>query len=422
LGDLLEMHTADDPKADARKHWDAMRGGVKVQLASEKFAAGRLEEAGKTVEEAIATAPDNAEAYVLAARIELESGDLAKAKEALAIAETLPGPRAELHYLAGVVAERGGDLDGALLRYSAASSEDPQNPDYLLAEAETLVTLDRHVEAAELLASRASDFDGCAPLHMLTARLSQMLGLRGPAVVACREVLRLCEDDPRSAAEVGQVLAWAGHHEEAIGVLQPLAAADSTTPAENSREDALTPDALHALAKAYFETHRWQQARHILKRIMRQDQRDVVAWCLFARAALMERDREAAAEAMRTVNANVSPTADTLLLAAHIALEQGDLAGAMELAGRAIAEDERSVAAHCLLGHVFERAGRFDEARRAYAVALTIDPDSSTVRRLLSRVSGDPAHVLRKLNDAPVRAGVVANRSCKIVPVRSEEP
>lgn len=118
---IWRKHFSNSRQAEAEQHWNGMRGDIQVQLAENHFAAGRLDETEKVLEQAAALTPDNVRVFVLATKLHLERGDLAKARTAIGRAAALPGAGAEVEYLAGIVAERYGDLPMALEYYTSAS-------------------------------------------------------------------------------------------------------------------------------------------------------------------------------------------------------------------------------------------------------------------------------------------------------------
>ncbi|HVP11662.1 MAG TPA: tetratricopeptide repeat protein [Phycisphaerae bacterium] len=388
---IWEKHFSNSRKADAKRHWNDVRGDIQLQLAENHFEAGRLDEAEKVLEQALALAPDNARVYVLATRLHLEKGDLAKARIAISRAAALPGDGAEVEYLAGIVAQRYGDLEMALEHYAAAAIQEPQVAVYVLAQAETLVSLDKPIEAMELIESRLEDFDGNAAMRMLAAHLNETFGLRGPAVEYAREALRIQKGDAGLAAEAGRIMVWAGQYEEAIAVLTPLVESASmggglTGQTNVGPANSVSPSVMRDLARACLAVRRWREAQWALKPLMARDETDVAGWCMYAQAALMLGDLDAAAETIRTLHAGTAPTPESLLLAAHIALSRGDHAGAYANASQAVQMDGQFATAFCLLGRACEGLGRGQEARQAYVKAMALEPESPVAETLLNRL------------------------------------
>lgn len=386
---LLEKHLTPNRQAQAKQHWDAVRGGIQLQLAENHFKAGRLADAEKALEQAINLDPGSSKAHLMAAKLHLERGDLAKAQAAVEQAMALSDAGAETRYVAGIIAERYGDWETAAEHYAAAAAQAPQVAEYVLAQAELLLVLDKTIEALELIESRLDDFDGNAAMRILAAHLNQSLGLRGPAADYAREALRIAEDDQELVAETGRILVWAQRYEEAVSVLRPAVekALSAKTPAPGSPApqlaDSLAPSVLHDLARAYMAMEQYHEARWALRVVMAHDEKDAAAWCLYAQASLMSGDLDGAAEALRSLHAAVAPTAESLLLAAEVALKRGAYSEAFDAASQAVRTSPRPAAAYCLLGQACEGLGRDVDAARAYVTAHALDPESPVAGALL---------------------------------------
>jgi len=381
---MLCRNVIEEKRDEAMQRWDAVRGGVRLQLARQHLKADRLDDAEKELKKAIAATPEDSQAFLLMARLRLEQRQLAHARGAITIAVSMPHNDPEIEYFAGIVAQRYGDLHTALEHYAAAAMQAPNVAAYLLAQAETFVALDRPADALELISPRISDFDDNVAVQMLTARIYRMLGLRGPAAEHCREVLRADDADQTLRAEAGQMLVWAKQYADAISMLQPLVegyladhrrtsaltlgrtthAKPLTSAGTESSASVVTPAVAHALARAYLATGHWGEAQWALKPFMAQNHRDTVAWCLYVRAAVGLGDLDAAAEAIETLHRDNEPTAETLLLAAYVAYQRGDDTAALEAAEAALKQDKRLVTAYYFTGRVVPAADQGDRLQR----------------------------------------------------------
>lgn len=393
-GRLFDLHMANDPKAQAKARWESVRGSVKLQLAEEHLKAGRIEAAERALEEALALCPNQAKAYVLATRLRLEQGQLAEAREAITVAATLNDSDPEIPYFAGLVAQRYGDLESANDHFTAASTAAPQVAAYVLARVETLVNIDRPVDAMELLQSRLNDFDQNVSMRMLAARIYRILGLRGPAVAYCREAVRIGDEAPHLVAELGLMLVWAERYRDAVAVLAPVIepCADKTKPSEGKdieSNDPQSPSVVRSLARAYIETGEGQKAIDVLRRLLAANPDDTLSWSLCARAALMLDNVAAAEEALGRVEAKGSTTAENLVMSAYTALRRGDFTRAQSAASKALKLDGRFATAHCLAGQAAEALGETDAALASYEAVLEIDPESPIAKHRIEALGGE---------------------------------
>ena len=351
-GGLFARHMSND-RDRAQERWDGMRGDVELQVAEQHFRAGRLKEARKALQNVLAMSPRNVGAYKLATRLYIEQGELSRARESIAVALQHSVDDAEAEYLAGIVAQRYGELDSALEHYRAAQTLSPNEVEYVLAVAETWNAFDKPTKALKVVEGRLTDFDGCAAIWMLAARLCRVLDLKRPAVEYCREAHRLDQGDVWSEVEVGLTLIWAERFDEAIGILRPLVdksvAASRTAGANTQEPGPVSPSVVHALARAYMARKDWAQAREVLKPVMSENATDATAWCLYVRASLGAGDRRSAREAITKLNRRMTPTAETLLLEAYVSFWLGDYPAVSLLSRKALERDKHLRSARWLL-------------------------------------------------------------------------
>ncbi len=388
---LLSMHTEENRAAKARHRWDAVRGTVKLQLAEEHLKAGRIPEAEKALEESLAMCPDDANVYLLATRLRLDQGRLAEAREAVTVAASLSTHEPEVPYLAGVVDQRYGDLETAFEHYSHAAALAPNVADYLQAQAEVLIALDRPIDALELVQPRLRDFDQNVALRMLASRISRILGLRGPAVDYCREAARIAEKDEAISTQLGLLLTWAEQYEEAKSVLRPIV--ETRFPAELPRNSPTeteshtrSPSIVFGLARAYIETSQPEDARQLLRRLTPQERTAPLPCLLYARASIMLSDFQGAAAALEASHRRNPPTTESLVMAAFAALHLADYDGVRSAVDGVLELDADFAPAHCLRGQAAEAEGHWDEARASYEQALAVDPGSWTARSRLDAI------------------------------------
>jgi tetratricopeptide (TPR) repeat protein len=392
-GGLWSTHLSSRRKADAREHWDAIRGGVKLQLARKSLEAGRLDEAGRLIEAAVSMAPKEPEALLLLARLRLEQGRLAEARQAIAAATGLHSPDPEVPYWAGVVHERYGERERALQCYTAASEASPNHAAYLQARVEALVALDRLGDALALVQARLDDFDSNIPLRLIAARVCRELGLRGPAAEFARQAAGIDGSDSAIAAGAGTILSWAGRYDEAIRVLEPVVSRPAPADRAGRPETAPGTEVLHALATAWLEVGRNADVLRLLAPVVDGPASDIISAALYARAAIAQDNASAAEAALEAAHRGHSPTPETLLLSAWLALRRNNAGAALRLADEALRLDQASIQACCMKGQASEAVGRIREARDCYQRAIDLDPRAELPRTLLATLPEDVAEV-----------------------------
>ena len=161
-----ETPTSKQTHNAAKERWNATRSGVLYSLAKQQFETGDLDKAEKTILQAMQTSPERAEHYELAARIQLERGQLERAFRLLETAIGYDAKRADSHYLLGVVYERWQRHEAALSAYERAYELRPDDVGGLLAASDILVKLDRLDEAIQRLEEKAIYFENNAALRV----------------------------------------------------------------------------------------------------------------------------------------------------------------------------------------------------------------------------------------------------------------
>ncbi|MEL7087454.1 MAG: tetratricopeptide repeat protein, partial [Planctomycetota bacterium] len=161
---------------NADNRWKSLRSTAMLEMAKDRFDAGALDQAEKTVTEAAAIDSSNPQLHLLAGRIALERGQLERAYRLFQLSAELDAKDPDTFYYQGVVLQRWKQHDAALAAYQAAYDIDKDNPARLLAVGETLVDLDRVPVAIELLEEKKYYFDQNASLRALLGHLYRMQG------------------------------------------------------------------------------------------------------------------------------------------------------------------------------------------------------------------------------------------------------
>ena len=376
-----EMTSHQQTREQAHKHWSQVRASVKHQLASQQYNSGQVEAAISTVQEALGLDPTSLESYLLLSRALLEKGDLPSARRALLTAEGMGLESADLFYLRGVISERSRQLAEALDCYSRACALNPDQKDYLVAQAECLVALRRAEEARERIRESIDRFERDGTLETLLAEISLLLGDQDAAVAAFQRAMPLVGDDDLVAEEYGLLLFRVGRLAEAISVLQPLW--------ERTGEES-SGGVVRALAECYLEVSRPEAAGELLKAWLTEHPSDVIGWLLQTRAAVARGDvvmTRRCAEAARKL-APHDP--QTHLAHGYVCWRLGEFDGALASLERSLSLDPDNVLGHCLMGQVLVEDNRVAQARDHWRRALQIDPQSRWARGGLRKLEVPP--------------------------------
>ena len=335
---------------DAQQHWDQVRGRMKYQLARQQYDAGRPEEAARTVQEAIAMDPEFPPGYVLMTRCCLETGDLKAASATLATARDRQLQSAGLAYLQGVLSELEHDHDTALAAFQAARKLDPAQVDFIVAEAECLVAMDRAEQALQVLEAYRETDDANGTLDSLRARIAVLSGDIEMADPAYRTAVRK-SDDPWLTFDYSVFLLQRGRLEEARSLLEPLVV--------RLPEGFPEGPVVRALARCRLALGDVIPAVRELGEYLRKSPEDTEAQLLMATASVAGRKHSLALRACHVVLQQDPENTEALMLETIVHLRESRLQAADET-----------------LSHVLRINPKDEVARQTYAaVQRRIRPD-----------------------------------------------
>lgn len=355
-----------DAKLQGRQRWNQVRGRVKCQLAEQQYESGLFDAAARTVAESIALDPKQVDAYVLLALANLELGKSASAQRVLDAARRIGLTSADLIYLQGVILEQRDNYQTAVEKYAQARALDPNNVDYLVAQAECLVALNRPAAALELLDEHADRLDDDGTVSTLTAHIAALLGNVEEASKRYQRALVTCEGSRLIAEELGRLLVRAGRYEEALAVLGPLAAKSN-----GDKDDGAVR---RALATSHLAIGDAASAKHVLSDYAASHPDDTLAQLLLAKAAIATNDALTALRAVDLAQQHEPHRPELWFVRAAVRWKRGNLSAAASDLYDVLQNDPDDVEAHCLLAEVLHGRGQLTAARTHFERALEIDP------------------------------------------------
>src|SRR5580704_10051328 len=116
---------APEPHEQGNQQWNDARAGVLGSLALDQFKNGSFDKCQKTLDEALQLSPNNANLHILAAKLNVEQGQLEPAERELEQAGKLDPKNAEVDYLIGLVMQRWQQPQKAYDAYDVAATKNP---------------------------------------------------------------------------------------------------------------------------------------------------------------------------------------------------------------------------------------------------------------------------------------------------------
>jgi len=169
-------------KQAANKRWAGARAAVLGQLAFDQYKSGNFDKARQSANDALKLSPDNAQLRLLSAKIAIEQAQLEVAERELILADKADPKNAEINYFQGVIYQRWQQPEKALDAYQSACTKAPTELAYLMAQAETLVSLEREDEALALLQQKVIFFEHSAVIRDAAGQLLLRKGRTADAV------------------------------------------------------------------------------------------------------------------------------------------------------------------------------------------------------------------------------------------------
>ncbi len=355
--------------SQAQDHWKKVRAGVKVQLASQQYSAGNPEAAIATASEVIGLDPDRAEGYLILARAYLEMNRLPEAEQAIDLAESRGMGSAALKYTRGVILERRDRPEQALEAFRSARRQDATEIDYVVAEAECLVALDRLDEAELLVTDQRRQLGSDPVLSLLSGQIAALRGDEESMLLWLGRAAAAMPDDPQCVEAYGLALVRAGRYVEAARVLEGLTGAtDEAMPASVA--------AYRGLAVCQMRLGRAEKACRTLSSGLARHPGDAPALVLLARASLMMNDELTALRSLHLAQQSTPADPELWITRAALQWKRREYAAA-ELSLRRVLEIRPDdVEALCLMGEVQKALGRDESADARFRRALELDPQS----------------------------------------------
>ncbi len=366
-----------DNKKAAAAQWNGARAAVLHSLASDQFKTGNYDKARQTVVEALKMSPQNAELWILSAKLNIEQSQLEVAQQDLGRAMEFAPEKAEPYYLRGVINQRWQKLDQASADYQFASEKAPAELAYVLARAETLVAMDRSKEALGLLQEKMPYFENNPVIRDAAGQLLMQQQRYSDAVDTFRQAAMLATDDLGLKERLAKALLFNNQHREAAELLNRLTRDDRNI----GRADLYV-----MLGEACMQSDRPSEARGAFETATQINPSNAQAWQGIGKVALNANDLRRAELAIRKSVALDPADAQSQLLLGYMRMKQAKLNEAMVAFRKASALDQGDAVALCMTGYVLEQLGEQQQAMDLYAKALKLRPGDELATKLLANV------------------------------------
>jgi tetratricopeptide (TPR) repeat protein len=373
----MPTKTGIEARAAARDRMNAVTAQIHYGQAKQSFETGSFDRASREIDTAIAIYAESAEYYILRARIHLETHRLEEALDSLETAMEKDAKLAEPHYYAGIVYQRWSDDREAHESYLKAFELEPTKVQYLLAAAESLVTLGEFEQARLLIEPKLAYFEHNAALRQLQGQIALLQGQPKEAAALYSQARMLNPEDDLLLEE----LVWAQYAAELYGDCH----ASLKLLQERCKDERA--DLVHLEARCLAHLDRTTEARDLYIQLTRLRPSDVVAWSELGALCWDVGDYRRVAQCSVQIISLAPERYEGYMLQGINERHKDNLEAAAELLAQAAARAPDVALPHLLLAQTLEQKGDFDAARLAYNDALKAQPTSTEARDLLRRLN-----------------------------------
>ena len=255
-------------RRDAYSRIDKVNTQIGYSQARQAFETGQLREALELISAAVGRYDQAAEYHLLHGRVLIELHRLDEARSALEAAIAVDDQQAEAFYFLGIIYQRWSEDTQAYEHYMKACSIESSKPQYLLASAETLVSLQRYDEADALIHDHLRSFEHHPSFRHLLGQIAQLRGDLAAASRLYEEASILQPDNAQLLEELACAQFAAEEFSACLDTLQVLSARQYDFSAQ-----------LHLLnARCLVQTNRTLDARPIYKQLCKDLPHDVILW------------------------------------------------------------------------------------------------------------------------------------------------
>jgi superkiller protein 3 len=366
--------------ADAKKEWARARANVLRNLGKEQYENGSFDKCRQTLVDALKIDPDNEPLRILSARLAIEQGNLELADKELVLARRLEPKDAEADYLAGVVCQRWQRSQDALDYYRSASEKQPSELAYLLAYAETMVSMGRPDEALSLLQQKVVFFEYSATIRDAVGQLLMQKEKYHEAADMLRQASILAVEDNGIREHLAMACFYDKQYGDASELLGRVVHDDRF---------AKRVDLYLVMGECQLKLNKPRDARDSFEVASQIAPNNAAVWTGLGKAALQINDlRRADISIRRSLSINPASSEGNLLLG-YVRLKEKKLPEALAAFKKANTIDPADTVSLCMLGLVLEKMGKGDEAMKCYARALKMNPGDEMATKLLSQVQID---------------------------------
>ena len=378
-----------------RADFDRQSLDILQQVAEQQYKVGELDKCRESLKKALAVPTPYAPTHVLAARVELEGGNLDVAATQLKTALQIDGTWQK--------------FDTACDYYQQACEKNAGEALYVLAVAEMRITLGQLDEAKQFLEDKMPYFEQSASMRIALARIATLQGDPATASRHYRDATLLLPEDKNLRWTYAQSLFDAGKYADAARILEDLR---RDPPAMPKASAALTKGAapdletdhaaatsvkislLMTLGESYVALKRPMDARDCFQEVIRTKSDSVPAYLALAKTCLLANDLATTTAAVQKVLRFEPENVPALILQAAVLQKQNKWTEALATLNNALRISPKDLTVLCMRGISQLALGQTDAAVDSFQKAVAISPSDAWANEYLGQLKPVAAPVV----------------------------
>ncbi|MCL2647060.1 MAG: tetratricopeptide repeat protein [Phycisphaerales bacterium] len=361
--------------------WNMARLAIIYQLAETQYKAGDYDKCTETLKEAFETKALFAPMHVLAAKVNIEKGNLEPAANYLNAAIRINAGLPEPYYLMGVIYQRWQKPEAACDYYNQAWQRKSDEVKYMLAVVEMNITLGRLDEAQAMLESKLVYFEQSAAVRVALARIFSLKNDYVTASRYYRDATILVPEEPRVRRSYAESLFYAGKYGESAPILEDIRKQPELTDRAN---------VLVMLGQCYLGMRRTRDARECFQEAIRDNPSMMSAYLNLSKACMETGDLSIALSAAKNVLRLEPENIQAMILAALVQEKMNKLEDAAAMLEKASQLSPGDSTILCMLGLNAQRRGNRELAAAYYVRAAAANPKDPWVAELLGKPAQEP--------------------------------
>ncbi len=367
----------DQKENEAVLRWNKTSADIKLKIANQSFENRKYVQAKTYLDESLSQNPHQAQAYLLAGKIDIAENNNTKAADHLLKAIELDKSMPQAWFLLGFIAENNSENLKASKCYLEAHRLDKKNIKYVLSVARIYIAMGNFQQAQQFLQRNMHASGDDQSIKLAIANLNMQTGNYQTAIDYYRQAAIESGGKRDILESLGYCYIAAEQWKQATDIFEKLA---QTAPVPLAKEY------IHIIAACNMNSGEFSKAASQYDKVSADNRDNPHFWVKIGQAHLgTNSGLPALACAKRALKLKPGMLEALNLKTAALYLMK-DYRACIETAEAIIAKDSNSSFAWMISGRSYEKLGNFEKAKEAYRQSLRIEPNNKNVLKFANKL------------------------------------